>query len=214
MNDKIDNHRLLKDYNSDSESLEEETSLKSSKQVRFSTLLRRWIGSLILITILSILIILLVHPISVPIPKNDEPWQSCGNTSAEARALNCQFDIMLTSWVPSACSDPELSELYLARYSYKWYTDANLTHPFPDELMRRGDHHRVFTERHSHFAHCAYMWEMQMRAFWAGKRKVLGSWETEHSKHCANILVSQDLPRNWTKLTVAFERCGYLDVGR
>jgi hypothetical protein len=80
--------------------------------------------------------------------------------------------------------------------------------------MQRGDHHLVFTERHFHFAHCAYMWEMQMRAFWAGKPKVLGIWEVVHSKHCADLLVSQELSMNWTTLTVAFESCGYLDVER
>jgi hypothetical protein len=217
MNDKICEQRLLKNYDGDSDSTEEVINFKSPNHVRLLTILRPWISCvcsiLTLITGISILVVLLVQTRSVTHDhsvayNNDQgqQWKDCGNTSSEARSKNCRFDVMLTSWIHNDCFDSELMESYLFKHDYTWYMDRELTVPFPDEAMRLGDHYRVFVDREFHFVHCAYMWEMQIRAYWAGKAKVYGIWEDGHTKHCANILVSQELPTNWTTLTVAMKR--------
>ncbi len=56
----------------------------------------------------------------------------CGSTPAEARLNGCQFEPMLSAWVPLECSFPELVQEYQDVYgdiyeTWPWYHDSNLT---------------------------------------------------------------------------------------
>jgi hypothetical protein len=99
-------------------------------------------------------------------------------------------------------------ESYLSAHNYTWYRDPELTTPVPDEVVRLGDHVRVYVEPEFHYVHCAYMWEMQMRAWVNGKAVDKRIWNLGHSTHCGKLLVQHFLPRNYTKLTVGFDSCG------
>lgn len=135
-------------------------------------------------------------------------WRGCGSNSTAARSNGCQFDVMLTAWIHADCFDEELLESYLAAHNYTWYADSNLSVPVPDEVVRAGDHFRVYVEPAFHYVHCAYMWEMQMRAWHGGRAIEHRIWELDHTVHCGKLLVEHVLPHNYTRLTVAFDRCG------
>lgn len=135
-------------------------------------------------------------------------WKECGSNSTAARAAGCRFDLMLTAWIHEDCFDDELMESYLAAHEYKWYADSALTTTVPDAVVRQGDHFRVYVVPEFHYVHCAYMWEMQMRA-WKGAGAIdQRIWDLGHSTHCGKLLLEHVLPRNYTRLTVAFDRCG------
>lgn len=135
-------------------------------------------------------------------------WKDCGSTASEARAKNCRFDLMLTTWLHVSCTDTPLMERYLSAGQYSWFSDRSLTIPVADSVVRRGEHERVYVRKDFHFAHCAYVWEMQMRAFREGKGIDNAIWEEEHTVHCASLLVDHTLKRNVTRLKAGFNKCG------
>ncbi|KAG8160852.1 hypothetical protein KVR01_009116 [Diaporthe batatas] len=130
------------------------------------------------------------------------------STSTAARAAGCRFDLMLTAWIHEDCFDEQLMESYLAVNKYEWYADSALTTPIPDDVVRQGDHFRVYVVPEFHYVHCAYMWETQMRAWNEWREIDQRIWDLGHSTHCEKLLVEHVLPRNYTRLTVAFDRCG------
>lgn len=140
-------------------------------------------------------------------PSNAIQRKRCGHSAEEARANDCHFDLMLTAWVPRDCFDEPLMESYISNHNYTWYSDKALTTTVPDNVVRRGEHHRVFVEKEFHYVHCAYMWEMQMRAYHAGIAMEYDISTVEHTTHCAHLLVDRVLPRNFTALTVKYDTC-------
>ncbi|KAK2746150.1 hypothetical protein FQN55_005779, partial [Onygenales sp. PD_40] len=133
-------------------------------------------------------------------------WKGCGSNSAEARDMGCMYDVMLGGWIHADCYASELMELYLARGNYSWFRDQSLTIPVTDEEVRRGDHDVLWTRKFFHYAHCAYLWEMQMRAYRERKPIDHGIFLEEHTIHCAGILLEQDsLGTNATSAHTGFE---------
>jgi hypothetical protein len=61
--------------------------------------------------------------------------QSCGNSTTEARALGCEFDLLSSIWLPPACLDRETSAEYREwlsssereRGAFPFFADQNLT---------------------------------------------------------------------------------------
>ncbi|KAI9745505.1 MAG: hypothetical protein M1818_001039 [Claussenomyces sp. TS43310] len=212
---KLDEERLLSEYEKESTVLEESAEPKISRRIKLRHSLWQTTNYacniLTFLLGLSILVLLVVHDRSShSSPAHSESrlqgihWKDCGTTAAEAQLKNCRFDLMLTSWLHADCFDSQLMERYLSEHDYKWYADSDLKTILPDD----GALHRVFVEKEFHFVHCAYMWEMQMRAYRSGKAIDHNIWQYEHTVHCAKLLVSQQLPRNFTVLTVKFDSCG------
>lgn len=96
-------------------------------------------------------------------------WKDCGSSASEARAENFRFDLILTTWLHVSCIDTPLMERYLSAGQYSWFSGRSLTIPVADSVVRLGEHEHVYVRKDFHFSHCAYVWEMQMRAFRRGK---------------------------------------------
>ncbi|EAU34771.1 predicted protein [Aspergillus terreus NIH2624] len=138
-----------------------------------------------------------------------EMWKGCGTNSAEARQMGCKYDVMLGGWIHADCYAADLMEKYIERGNYSWFRDQSLTIPVSEEEMRRGDHEVLWTRKFFHYAHCAYLWEMQMRAYRERKPIESGIFLEEHTIHCAGILLQQDtLMTNATAVHTGFEWCG------
>ncbi|KAI1971119.1 hypothetical protein LOZ53_005574 [Ophidiomyces ophidiicola] len=147
------------------------------------------------------------HPITEEEMK--ATWKGCGSNSAEARKKGCMYDVMLGGWIHADCYASDLMEKYISRGNYSWFRDQSLTIPMTDEEVRRGDHDVIWTRKFFHYAHCAYLWEMQMRAYREGKPIEHGIFLEEHTIHCAGILLQQDtLATNATSIHTGFEWCG------
>ncbi|KAF2095404.1 hypothetical protein NA57DRAFT_21537, partial [Rhizodiscina lignyota] len=114
-----------------------------------------------------------------------------GSSPEEAERNGCKFDIMMSAWLPSQCSNRTLSEEYLNQYNWQWYADPQLVEVFSLEQMRKGQHRFAWTTPDFHVTHCAYMLERMVRSMkmdgekWADSDSV----DIKHVHHCADSLL-------------------------
>ena len=181
------------------------------KSSRFSTIfaiLRN------LLSICSFILLLLIftntHNLSLHLPQSQEQLNSkwyCGNNATYARSHDCVFDVMLTTWLHKDCFYPDLMETYITTNNFNWSRDNTFTDLVPLSEISKGDHPHIYVDPEFHYVHCAYTWEMQLRA-WQDRRPLIESLaDPEHSMHCAELVTRHVLPRNETSLTVVSERC-------
>ncbi|KAI1171159.1 hypothetical protein F4777DRAFT_594102 [Nemania sp. FL0916] len=118
----------------------------------------------------------------------------CGASPAEAKALNCKFDVMLQRWIPEDCYDEAHSELFLAKYPRKWYYDMDLKHEMDDAtvMVRGGEHQMTFTPSDYHKRHCSYTWELTSRALQEQRPLLDELISFEHTHHCNGILLGPE----------------------
>jgi hypothetical protein len=124
-------------------------------------------------------------------------WKDCGSSASEARERGCVFDIMMTGWVKEECYDQALSEEYLKLGGFRFFYDLEGTDEMPLGVVRRGEHHHMYTNDLHHRAHCVYVWKLQALALEAqakGEVKLISneSMSYDHTVHCAQILVNSN----------------------
>lgn len=85
---------------------------------------------------------------------------SCGSTAAEARSLNCHYDILMNHWIPTPCLDEEFIAEYQDDGSWAAYVDANMTQKIAtiDEMSEMEFY---YTSVQDHVNHCAEIWRKQ-----------------------------------------------------
>lgn len=86
---------------------------------------------------------------------------TCGNTTTEARARDCRYDLLLNSWVPAACYDGEFEAEYLDDGSGGAFADEALTQPLADRAAIEAMP-VYYTSRRDHANHCAVFWRKQV----------------------------------------------------
>jgi len=104
-----------------------------------SWLMRRRVLYCVLLLILVISIGMLFLSIATPTNKK-AAWENCGNSTSEAKANGCHFDIIMHSWVPQGCYDEVLSEEYIAAIDFQFFSDAEATIEVPLDVVRLGGH--------------------------------------------------------------------------
>ena len=146
------------------------------------------------------------HPITTE--EVHATWKGCGTSAMEARAKGCLYDVMLGGWIHADCYQSELMEKYLKAGNYTWYSDVSLTDLVSDAVVRRGEHAEIYTRLFYHYAHCAYLWEMQMKAY--RERGAIDNviFEEEHTEHCSGLLLHQQWENNVTTIYTGFDYCG------
>ncbi|KAH7139069.1 hypothetical protein B0J11DRAFT_575003 [Dendryphion nanum] len=158
----------------------------------------------ILLTILltTALLTLIRHPPSTPAPRKTKHLH-CGNSTTQARALNCTFDVLTNMWVPIPCYDAPTTTEYMSSAPWRGYSSSSATHLLTlDEMSERVGHSLLgadpdpstppyWTPLREHVIHCALMWQRQHRGYLEGKGAMLDfharSWE--HTVHCSRSLV-------------------------
>lgn len=139
--------------------------------------------------------------------KYEKKTLECGNTTTEAEARGCAFDLLSHNWLPQPCLDP-LGEAEYREYvtspdrmygPYPYFLDSEGTQRVSDErqfaMLANGptlaDQH-VFTTREEHLAHCSFLLRRTHRGA-EGKVRVndenLQFWHTEH---CLNEIRHAD----------------------
>ncbi|KAK5110413.1 hypothetical protein LTR85_001023 [Meristemomyces frigidus] len=140
-------------------------------------------------------------------------WITCGYTPEEATSRDCVFDIMMNGWIPRQCYNQTLSERYIKEHKeFRFYADRLGLEQLSLEELQKGQHPRVFTTKNHHYAHCAFVWELQGFALAGGqyvdehsmnserefirdaessllKFRVLISDTREDTTHCAGLLL-------------------------
>ncbi|TDZ36151.1 hypothetical protein C8034_v002435 [Colletotrichum sidae] len=123
----------------------------------------------------------------------------CGNTTAEARANGCKYDILLNHWVPAACFDRNSVEEYREDESWGAYADINMTQRLTVDEMSERDFY--WTSIRDHVNHCAIMWRRQFYALY-DERPAIDSIVTSpgHTEHCSQYLMDV-VDAKWTEPT-------------
>lgn len=137
---------------------------------------------------------------------------NCGNTTTEARARGCKYDVLLNMWAPAACIDEEFVNEYLDDSSWAAYADPGMTQKLSsiDEISEM-DHY--YTSVRDHVNHCAVMWKKQFFALFEERNIDTMSASPGHTDHCAQYLIDVgDL--DWkepTKVERGFAGCWIRD---
>ena len=114
--------------------------------------------------------------------------RNCGSTPAEARALNCTFDLMISAWTPPECYPREMSDNYIQEGAFTYWEDFETRREVPLETVLLGEFEHIYVSTGYHESHCAYVWE---RTVWAVNNDMLvdfQSFQEEHTAHCAKLL--------------------------
>lgn len=174
---------------------------------------RRWVLATVLV-VLSLSLIVSFGPRVFTSSFSSSPrWTHCGSTVKEAHARDCQYDVMIGSWLLPECSDIGLMEEYLAERDWEFYRDQNLTEVIPMDVLRRGEHtYPVWASVHQHQHHCAYMWMKQFRAAVARKKMDDLSASVDHTRHCADGLYT-GMPGAKENLALAVKYFSCVDAG-
>ncbi|KAK0707795.1 hypothetical protein B0H67DRAFT_556417 [Lasiosphaeris hirsuta] len=140
---------------------------------------------------------------------------SCGNSTAEARALGCKFDPLSFLWVPEPCFDSETNEAYQKAVNWHGYNDAEGKEMLDlDTMSERVEPFKYFTSIREHAIHCAYVWQKQHRGYLRGGLYLDdNSASFHHTRHCSEVLMHttdldpKGLGNFTTETTVGFSSC-------
>lgn len=116
----------------------------------------------------------------------------CGWSTEEARAKNCVYDVMMQDWVPEPCYDGILTETWLAKGNWTWYSDGDGKTTISDDVMRLGEHGSAWMATSYHHAHCVFSWVKLVRALrnHRGISQELLSYD--HVLHCSHGALMED----------------------
>ncbi|CCU74671.1 unnamed protein product [Blumeria hordei] len=138
----------------------------------------------------------------------------CGNSTTEAKALGCQYDVLLNSWVPEPCLERDFVDEYLDDDSWTAYRDEALTQPIPT-IEEMSEIELYYTSLRDHMNHCAMMWKRQFWVLYKEKPAIdTMSASPRHTDHCALFLAdSRDVNLTQsTKVDRSFAGCWIRDV--
>lgn len=143
------------------------------------------------------------------VPKSER--YNCGNSTEQALALGCYFDLLSVSFVPWQCADRELEAQFLAEGPWKYWADRHQTQELKqDELWKRPTmpNDSFHVTMHWHRLHCLYQWRKMHRALESGRRMDTSYKFYGHTLHCGAVF-SDTRPGNATGGTVSihFDSC-------
>lgn len=124
---------------------------------------------------------------------------NCGNSTAEAMALGCKFELLAGAWLPDACRDDELAEEFNhagpgPNGEWGYYDHRNGSKELTvAEVAAYADRpsERYWTSFDWHLAHCIFYWRKQYRSRFNGL-KVDSRHNTEgHIIHCGKMFFKQ-----------------------
>lgn len=80
----------------------------------------------------------------------------CGNSTADASAAGCRFDVMSYTWVHPRCFDQELMYDFLGAADWAWYADEDAAQPLPLADVAQGQREYVYVTWRYYTTHCTY----------------------------------------------------------
>lgn len=121
----------------------------------------------------------------------------CGNSSAEARAVGCVFDLLTNNWMPKYCSDPNTDAEYRAWVldpsrrlgAWAFYHDDRAEHQVASEEALSelvGSH--IYTTTENHLGHCAFL-ARRMHRLITGEIVAVAHNTFAHTMHCTSAIL-------------------------
>ncbi|KAI4600077.1 hypothetical protein KJ359_001178 [Pestalotiopsis sp. 9143b] len=121
----------------------------------------------------------------------------CGNSSTQARANGCVFDLLTNNWMPKYCSDPHTDDEYRAWVldpvrqlgAWAFYHDDQAQHQVAseEELSNLVGHH-IWTTTENHLAHCAFL-ARRMHRLVTGEIAAVAHNTLAHTMHCTSAIL-------------------------
>ncbi|KAG6039349.1 hypothetical protein E4U41_002849 [Claviceps citrina] len=125
---------------------------------------------------------------------------SCGNSTAQARALGCKYDSLAAAWLPPHCRDDELTAEFDRSGpgkdgAWTYWRDRERTREISlAELAEMGDDRsfRFYMTGRWHVVHCIFYWRKEHRARLTGRVVEPRSDGEGHIKHCGRVILGPD----------------------
>jgi hypothetical protein len=124
----------------------------------------------------------------------------CGNTTAEARALGCSYDLLSATWWPAACEDQST-----AREFEEWLRSPKRVRPWPFYRDKNGTQHLetleelsemagkdIWTTQEFHTGHCMLWWKRLHKSMEGRIATNIWAGEYHHTAHCSSLLLTTD----------------------
>ncbi|POS69323.1 hypothetical protein DHEL01_v212283 [Diaporthe helianthi] len=135
----------------------------------------------------------------------------CGNSSSEAKARGCHFDVLSFCWVPEQCFDRELTEKFRNAGPWVFYTDMNKTASITEEEFGSDTQHVYLTNK-LHKTHCAYNMLRFHKALAEG-RMVHREDVLTHTEHCSLVLTRINEPEDIeVRALIQYPDCGHFST--
>lgn len=83
-------------------------------------------------------------------------YYGCGNSTHDASAAGCKFDVMSYTWVHPRCFDQELMYDFLGSSEWTWYGSDDGTQPLGLNEVARGQREYVYVTWKYYTTHCTY----------------------------------------------------------
>lgn len=121
--------------------------------------------------------------------------QNCGNSSDEARALGCQFDVMSFTWSQPSCFDNKLMDNFLSLKNWTWWHNPNdnIAEPVPFNEVSLGQHSLLYVTWEYHITHCTFMWKKMHHAIMSGRPLDSYVNDFKHTLHCEQTLLDREI---------------------
>lgn len=131
----------------------------------------------------------------------------CGNSSSDAQARGCHFDVLSFCWVPEECFDRELTDKFRKAGPWVFYTDRNKTASITEEQFGL-DTQPVYLTNRLHKTHCAYNILRFHKALTEG-RMVHREDVLTHTEHCTQVLTRANAPDDIeVRAKIQYPDCG------
>ncbi|KAF7882884.1 hypothetical protein EAF00_011373 [Botryotinia globosa] len=149
---------------------------------------------------------------SIFLPTHTNPQRilksPCGNSSSEALARGCHFDVLSFCWVPDECIDRDLTEKFRKAGPWIFYTDQNKTTSVTEEQFG-SDMQHVYLTNKLHKTHCAYNILRFHKALTEG-RMVHKEDVLTHTEHCSQVLTRINDPDDIeVRAKIQYPDCGH-----
>lgn len=120
------------------------------------------------------------------------PKYHCGNSSIEALAQGCVFDISVLGWVLFQCRVEELQRFL--DFGWTFFRDEEGTREVCMETLAAsaGTREKFWVMHRFHVTHCELAWQRMHRALQAGKRLTTHLLKFEHTHHRGGIVEMRD----------------------
>ncbi|KAL1860562.1 hypothetical protein VTK73DRAFT_7289 [Phialemonium thermophilum] len=142
----------------------------------------------------------------------------CGRTPQEAVERGCEFDMLVTAWLPPRCIDRALVDEFLRVGQWQFYTKWHGTEadrlPTYDPAYVGSLNRTIWTSRRWHVTHCLFMFKKLSRALVRGWTVDGEAVSEPHMEHCMKTYVDQvlfgpglDLDEVETYLEIIYPPC-------
>lgn len=157
------------------------------------------------LSLFTIVVLYRVLQASPDIPENPKSC-NCGNTTAAARAMSCEYDEMAAAWLPTHCIDRELLDVFRKSGDgpdggWQYWSDSRHTHALTlEEVGALADTpgSLFFTTFKWHTSHCFfYLWKIQ-RSRTTGVMVEARYDNARHTKHCGEMFEGDARPKHPT----------------